>query len=357
MRFKNRRGWGMMLGMLVIFAGSPSARSDAPNNIVFDSRDKVNLLNANNVQITAIQTSFVNTGSPTANDLVGTFEHNYQWDGGINPPNGTNAITINFNATRNIRRVEMLSTTPGYLISNAVVETSMDGITWTPQSHTLNRPDGSLATITLDAAIDARYLRIAGTTYDQAQKRWLLNSLRVFGDPGQLSAGTSLDVVSRSAFTGGVTLQLDGTTFTTTVNTNQFVDDAYGPLTRQVMYSMGAGDGFTLRFDRDITFRQFGFMAVGATYIDTNATWAVDVSTNGVDWINVLTRAGLKTKLNLYNLPVEETGDHLRFRFLSTSMTDNRFSDIFAFAAPEPSVAMLAGIAAVLIRRRRPVHG
>ncbi len=286
----------------------------------FEARDRVNLVNASNVVLTAGQ-----GGSDVGKLRMAASEQ--AWDGLANPPGGTNWVAVDFQTARNIKTVRLLHWNT-YEATAGTVSTSDDGTTWThrPASWTLS---AASAQIELASAVTARHLRIIATEFSQSNDRWLLYCLRVFGTAGLLTDSDGvLDLVSGTGFSGGVTLTLNGTVSITDTSVPEFIEDALYPLKRQVIHGMGAGEGFTLQFDRDLTMRTLGLFPI---QFDASASFTVETSTNGVNYANVLTRSGGILAAPQYFSLTPSTGRYLRFTLTSTSSTDNRLGDIQVF--------------------------
>jgi hypothetical protein len=331
------------------FVGAVSA---ATVPTVFDNRQNVNILNADNASLSALQQTLVS--GTDVNNLRGSWLETF-WDGGANPPGGTNAITINFAETRNLKTIRLVHFS-GSEVTSAIVETSNDGVNWTTQSSSLSQ-SGAHVNLTLDSAIDAQYLRVNATEINDVNgvNRWVVKALRVFGDTGTLlDSSNHIDLVSGTGLKGGVTLTLNGSVSITDTTTSEFVNDAQNPIKRQVLFNLGTGDGFTLAFDDVYVFTKLGINhAPVFSGNDLNASFKVETSLDGVSFTEVLNQTGFPLHLNYFDL-VPNDGKFLRFTFTNVSVSDERISDIQAFGfLPEPSAAMLVGLAGLLLWRVR----
>ncbi len=312
----------------------------------YTDRSKVNVLNSDTVSVTA------NLGVGLAPKLIGFSDG--EWDTAGNSGNGI--LTVNFNATRNIKKVmfSQYNYTQNYSITNATVESSDDGGIWTARSSSTAR-DGTVAVVTLDNAVDAKYLRVTGTTYDRADKRWIVDHMRVLGDTGTLPLDPHLDLVSSTALSGGVTLTTFGSQSLVGSLAN-IVDDAQYPISRNLMWQMDTGEGFILDFSAtaaSLQFNKFGLMLCSGFFAAANTftleTW------DGAAWTTPQSFGGaLVTNQNFFNL-TPMVGTKLRFTW--TSASGNRVSDLFVFGqeaiVPEPATVLLLGLAGLFVAPRR----
>jgi len=343
--------WATILGMLVVAETQAVIYTNT-----FANRDLVNLLNSPNVSLSAAQQAIF-PGIDVSN-LRGNWIDGF-WDGGSNPAGGTNYITANFGQTRNIKTIRVNSF-PGSALDAATVQTSADGINWTPQSFSLTSPNSTQRNLVLDSAANAQYLRVTATDIQDVNgaNRWVVNSFRVFGDTGtMIDPGNSLDLINSGGGVGGnVTLSLNGSVGITDTSTSEYVNDALNPIKRQVLFSMGTGDGFTVGFTNFVLFNRIGLFQVnaeGSASPDVNASWKVEVSPDGSSWNTALSQSTFPLNMNYYNLATNE-GKFVRFTLTSTSSSDIRISDIQLFGEiPEPSVVLLLGLWGLLLYRRR----
>jgi hypothetical protein len=298
--------------------------------LTFDNRANVNVLNASNAVVTCGQ----QTGMGVSNLRASYFDG--FWDGAAGPAGGTNWVQVDFREPRNIKTIRMSQYSDSQM-TTGTVSTSSDGASWVNQSVQWS-VSGLQTDLRLDAAVDARYLRITATDIADGNglNRWILYSLRVFGDTGTLvDTNAVVDLVSRTGWSGGVTLTRNGTVSITDATDAEYVDDALSPIKRQVLYSVGSGDGFTLQFDREFVFNKLGLFFVNG-YLDASMQYTVETSTNGVSYTNVLTQSGgLATYLNHLGLTPSQ-GRYLRFTCTSSSSGDNRISDIQVFGTSVP---------------------
>ncbi len=319
------------------------------------NRANFNIMNSDSVSITASNAPGATAQITSA--LIANLFGDGGWGNSAAGVSGDTALIINFNAIRNIKTIQIYTTRfAGYGIDDATIQTSNDGVTWSaPLAHTASGGGaGSQTTLVLNNAAGAQYLRIEGTSYAQASHRWLIDSLRIYGDVGTLPPDWHLDLVSGTAFPGGVTMSLSGISITDTT-TSQFVDDALNPAKRQVLYNITTNSSFTLHFGSTVDFERFGFMSDGS-FTDPNMRFKVETSTNGVDWTTVLIQnGGIAPYQNFFTLSLDTQGTYLRWTDLASNNTlQPRINDIFVFI-PEATTVALLSMGAILfcaVRRR-----
>jgi len=332
----------------LVGARPAAAATSAP--VPMANRQNVNILNSDTVVISAEQTAGI---MQPPSGLIGSMDTG-AWDGGSNQPGGDNTLTISLNAVRNLHRIELNSGWGGaYSVNEALIETSSDGLVWTPQPHSVSLPDATHTIFTLDSAVDASFLRLTGTQYDDAAQRWIISQMRVFGSPGSFAADQHLDLVAGGSFIGGVTLATTGMNITDTT-LSEFVDDAQSLIKRKVLYNIGTGDSLTLTFGSPFNMERFGFMAEPT--LDSTMQFRVETSMDGLGWTTVLTQnGGIVRHANFFDLS-PSVGQYLRFTALTvTGTTDSRLGDVFVFGSilvPEPSVLALLAVGVLGIPRR-----
>jgi hypothetical protein len=345
----------IVAGICAVVGGTTVASAATYTN-TFANRDQVNLMNSPSVSVSSAQQAIfpgIDAGNLRGNWIEGF------WDGGSNPPGGTNYITVNFGQTRNIKTLHV-NNFGSSAFDAATVQTSTDGINWTTQSATLTSPNSTQRDLVLSSAANAQYLRLTATDIQDGNglNRWVVNSLRVFGGTGtMIDPGNSLDLVNTGGGVGGnVSLSLNGSVGITDTTTSEYVNDALNPIKRAVLFNMGTGDGFTLAFNNFVIFDRIGLFQVnaeGSASPDVNADWMVETSPDGSTWNSVLTQTTFPLNLNYYSLTPSE-GKYVRFTLTSTTSSDIRISDVQVFGAlPEPSAAVLFALGGLAMWWRR----
>lgn len=346
------------VGILAIAALTVSSARASTTEFTFTNRANVNLLNSWEVSISA---PFVATANGyNASQLRGSVDgaegqSGIAWFSGYFADTTNEVFTINLGQTRNLKTIR----TDGFSnINGAIIETSPDGSVWTTQTHGVVS-SGNERMFTLDSAINAQYLRITGTNYvyeTGGERRVALEDLRVYGDVGTLAADRGLDLVSRSAG-GAITFSQSGGGYVSGSFLDQSDDNPSSFPGRQLLYDMGSGDSVKITFPQLLELERFGFKAssaISAALFDTNMHFQVYGSTDGGTTFPTLLldqSGGLTTDLNFFGLP-NLAVNALRFDIVSSTKTDNRFTDFFAFI-PEPSTALLFGLGGLLFLRRR----
>lgn len=340
----------------------------------YDFRQNVNLLNADNVLISATST----TGTVAASRLRGNLDENNAaaWNGGTT---SGNAITIDFQTVRNVKTIRMNAQQTGNGIGGAIVEKSSDGISWSPVSGTFSTPAASGTSnetnFVLNSAADTRYMRV--TRNDAGGTPWRLNDLRVYGDTGALAGDRHLDVVARSAYNPpNVTWARSGFSGEDGINATGLVDDSPSSISRQIWYSFGQGNKSTwveLDLGRLVELRSLG-INFAAGYInnsnslnfevhgstspnssgDVTSAPNTDASNNFAGSTLLLDHAtgSVVEGLNYFDLNYF-VGRYVRIDFFEP--TDSlRFSDLMVYQyVPEPTSLLGAAIVPFLIGRRR----
>lgn len=316
-----------------------AVQSTQGQDVVFDNRANVNVLNASNAVLAAGQ------GGATVGKLRFSVTDGY-WDGQANPPGGTNWISIDFRTARNIKTIRIYQ----YNLSaatNGVIATSPDGSSWTTRSATWTMT-GTQADIVLDTAIDSRYLRVTATDIQDGNgaDRWIIYAMRVFGDTGTLTDPDGvIDLISSTGWSGGVTMTTAGISITDTTLA-EYVNDALTPLKRQVLYSVSTGDTITLQFDRAFVFQGMGLAPMG-----NNATGAFDIhmSTNGTDYTLITSHTGVTAMATFFGF-IPTRAQYVRLTFLSWDGTSAGYiGDIHLYGlAPTTNRAPLASSQSVM---------
>jgi len=333
----------------------------AARGAVFDYRENVNVLSSHTSAVTARQ------GAGASNLIAHT---DSLFDGGSITPGGPdNYLTIDFGTVRNVQRIRMMNW-HGYQLTGAAVQTSTDGVSFGAPlslSYSYSNPMGE---IVLDVPVDTQYVRITGTGYNDANRRWIVKAMRVLGGAGTLDLlAPDVDLVSSTGLADGdangatptVTMTLNGTVNREGATLAEWVDDAYDPLKRQVIYNIDSGEGFTLAFDRVFEFTKLGFVS---TNNDVNASWQVEVSLDGLDWgTPVYSQVGNPNGLKFVDL-IPKEGQYVRLTYTQTQGTPhyNYINDVMVFGRlpqeqeapiPEPASALMLSAALPLLLRRR----
>ena len=331
-------------------ASSILAMSIPAHGVLFDNRQNVNIMNSYAVSLSAEQTVIFPGIAP--NNLRAAYIDDAFWDGGSNPPGGTNALTINFGESRNLETIRTLNFS-GFGLTSATVETSTDGVIYAPQAATFT--NGVIQdNIGLNAPVNAQYLRLRGTGFDDGAQRWVVKALRVFGSAGTLSDGSTIgkiDLVSGTGFNESLALTLNSASMTDTT-TSEFINDALNPIKRQVIFSMGAGDGFTVQLNEAYTIDRIGFNAE-AFHTDAGSTFRIETSLDGVNFVTAL-QTGVLVNMNYYSFLPKEA-QYVRFSYVTAPGGDNRIGDFQVFQGPEPgSIGVLSALVGFgLLRRTR----
>ena len=307
-------GVGAALVLAVLGWAAPAVHAQV---MVFDHPENINVLSATNVVITR--------GAGYDPSILRAETDSY-WDGNDNPPGNTNWLSIDFRTSRNIKTIRMAQYN-GYRATNMLVSTSTDGVTWTPQSFAWTQ-SAEVTKMVLNSALDARYLRLDADKIESGTRRWIVRSLRVFGDTGVPVANPDglIDFISSSAWNGGVTLTLTGVV--SSVGTlAAYVDQAVDPLVRQVLWMITTNEGFQVQFDRDFLMSAFNFTFPQG---DTASAFKLESSTNGTLFSTIMVHTNISGGLNYYNVPITRTR-YLRFTITKTSVDDNRVACLQAF--------------------------
>jgi hypothetical protein len=325
-------------------APAPATAGD----VTFAIRENVNLMNARDVEIAATYSA---VGVP--NDLRG-YGDTYagSWASGYIQPNKL-TLTMDFKQVRNLKTIRAFSPA-GYGMPTVTIETSDNGSSWTTRSHTTT-PAGPSPSVTntfnhvLDSAVDARWLRITGESY-QLVNYVGFGSLRVYGDTNStLAAGTNLDLVCDTALDGGVALGQSGwlgwSDASYIPNDNPAEFKQY-----QALYDWGGGanptgNTVTLTWGQTFVFGAFGIRksTSGGGYFtyDPDMHFKLWGSTDGgANFTNLLldVDGGLPAspQVQCWDLATPFTGNAMKFEVVASTTGGLMIDDFFAFAAPPP---------------------
>ena len=304
---------------------------------VFTNRANVNVLASYNANVTASRSA-----GPTipASDIRASTDSTSGWNSGnLAGPDPDTYLTFDLGSPRNVRTIR-LRQWDAYHITNAEVRASDDGALFSaplPLTHTYA---GGTGQIVLNEATNTRYVRLTGTGYADANRRWIVFNARIFGDPGEFTPpDNDVDLVSRTGVAGGVALTRTAGVSITDTTDAEFIDDALSPLKRPVIYDIDQGEGFTVSFTNRFEFMKFGFYTPDPTYADPNADFIVEVSLDNVNWeAPVLSLTSCPAGFKMYDL-TPKVGRHVRFTYTNTATSGfmNYISDVLVFGRVAPS--------------------
>lgn len=324
--------------------------------VTFANRQNVNILQAAGISITASLGA-----APTSLAYRTDYEAGYWENSGTGPGSGVKtSLTFDLGAVRNVKAIRTFDYYNAYLTTANTVETSPTGLagSWTTV------PSGTAvasmtSTVTLNSAVDARYVRLTGDTYQNASNRWVLEQVMIYGDTGAaLDPGASMNLVSSTGFSGGgaVTIAQTGGSIV-----GNLADMANGnpasPLTRRVIYNIGANDFVTVNFNQMIDMAQVGFCAQ-AGHVDTSTTFHFQLwgAADGTNFTQLLLdrTGGVVSGANLFTLPSTFSGMALKYLVLNSNTADLRYNDFMVFQqVPEPAVALMLCLGGAALLRRR----
>jgi hypothetical protein len=304
-----------------------------PDGVVFAHRENVNLMNARDVEISATYAQTLPINLRGNGDNYGG-----DWSSDYFQPN-TEVLTIDFKRVRNVKTVRIY--TRNYGMPTVTLATSTNGSDWTIRNHSTSESQtgpGYTNTFSyvLDGAVDARWLRITGDSY-QLSNYVGIARLCVYGDSGTLTAGPILDLVSSSALAGGVTLSASGWQGWSPDCTN-IVDDNPATFDRYVLYdwTSPSGNTVTLTWGQTIKFGAFGFKSSQGDCWDTGMHFKLWGSTDGGATFPALlldvTGVPLPPMVHYWDLPVPFTGNALKFEIVSATGKVN-MNEFFAYEA------------------------
>jgi len=322
------------------------------------ARDQVNILNSYAVVPTAKQ-------GGVASNLLANWPEQF-FDGGPNPAGGTNFLSYDFTEVRNVKNIIWQCFVAGaqdLRATNATVEISSNGVTWSPVPATFSNDGVERQQLILTNAVDSRYVRVnaLGTNAQiNEPNRWVVRTMRMFGSPGTINnIDQKLDVISSAAVAGGVTLSAvgvisqDSSGGPGTAFQNIPSDEAgTNPWKRQILFNIGVNDGFAVQFAENYRLGKIGlYVAVAGS---TGSTFLVETSLNGVSWLPVLTNStALETTGMKFLDLMPSTANRFRLTVTSTTSTDIRFNAVQAFLIPEPATIGLLGLAIPFVMLRR----
>jgi hypothetical protein len=170
--------------------------------------------------------------------------------------------------------------------------------------------------------------------------------MRAFGDTGDLEPPRhDIDLVSSTGLEDGdgylgtptVAMALIGAVSgagSDGVALDKWVDDAYTPLGRKVLYNFDNGEGFPLSFDRMFLFTKFAFYT-DPGHNDPNADYQVEVSMDNATWgTPVLTQTAMPGGLMKMEMTPKQ-GKYVRFTFTSIS-AQTYINDVLVFGRIPP---------------------
>ncbi len=339
------------LGLLI--AAVAVSGSLARAAVVFDNGDKLNLVKSDLTTITATATDV----GKSAQTLVGRNESSTAWQdtsGSIAPQT---TLTVNLGASRNLQTIKLWSSFASYGLLGATVQTSPDNVTYTTQSGTLSNPNTSNTQIVLDNPVNAQYVKITGTNYQNGgtgNHRWIVNQLQILGGAGTVTDDSHLNLISSTAFATSPTMTLTNISVTSTTAA-QFIDDSLTPLQRGVLYGLGSTSSLVVDFKQSVPLGKFGLQASNITTGTSNTTFqfTVETSPDNATWSNVLSQTGVVAGPNFFTL-TPTTARYMRFAVQNAGSSTIYIADISAFSpVPEPSSLAAIGLGAIALLARR----
>jgi len=328
---------------------------------IFSTRENVNVLNSDLASVTATVDAAAASQKVTAAEQTSGPS---TWFG-----TPSNSITANLGASRNVKTVRVSTGFGGYKAGSAVIETSSDGIGYTPQAHVLVNANATNQSFTLSTAVNAQYVRLTPTSFQEApDNRWAVNQFRIYGDSGAtLAPGEHLDLLSSSALDSTIVPSLIGSVAYEDAPYNSlYVNDNPSLIIRKVMYSMDTGDGFKFDMGQSILFSKMGVtFHYDTSFLDVNAAIKVSVSTDDISYAPVYKNYTgpdglpvvfdtIETGLNFLEL-TDTTGRYIKFEYILTT-GGNRIADTMIFQAvpvPEPLAVGALGVMIPMMLRRR----
>ena len=347
--------------------------SIASATITFDARENLNILNSPDVVITANFESSQGLAPWLRGSLGGAsdvYQSGIGWfTGTITAPE---VITMDMGAIRNMETIRMDGARN---ITGADIQSSADGVIWSSvlaATTTINTGGSGVETkIVLTTPVDARWLRITSTALANPTSVGLSN-LRVYGAAGTVVADKGLDLVARTAWTGGnATYSQTGAAFASAGGLSDVTDDNHANLAaRQLTAGMDVGDSAQVAFSQTIqNIKRIGITlggfnnnlysaasaGAGLTFelwgsLDNGATYTVDLG--GF--------AGGGVGPNFYTLATGFDGSGIQMVITTVSgSTTAQITDMMVFAevVPEPSTLALFGMGGLLLAyfRRRQI--
>ncbi|MCL2700217.1 MAG: discoidin domain-containing protein [Phycisphaerae bacterium] len=339
---------------------------------IFDHRENVNILNTWNpdLKITSAYGTMPATSWRIYSEAI-----SYEYRDSAHAYD--NDITFDFGEVQNIKTIR-LHYWAGYQASSFDVFASNDGgVTFTiPVECEYSYASGT-GTLVLktEGGLDTRHLQIVPTGYQNGPGgnepgRMIIHGIRVFGDVGTLSPkNNNIDLISSTGL-AGATPGSPAVTITpvggVAISPNLgFVDDAYNPLGRTVMYSLNeAGKGFIVNFTNGVEyeFTKLGLSGAGTGYNSATATFNLFYR-NGDDdaWHPVTFADGTTTQFlpvlyGYFDLSEGIIGTAIMLTMVDGGGSANYINEVQLFGAPIPepvtmSLLALGGLA--LLRRRR----
>jgi len=344
---------------VVFLSAQPSAQAQL---IGYQDRSDVNLVNAWNATLTYTG-SFQSPASLTDDETRFNIENGAGQQNRFMFTSSSPSLAANFGETRNIKTLRTYGGFGNFGFTAATVETSTDNVNWTTRAATVTNPDVSNVTVTLTTSVDAQYVRVTPTTFDDGNgigSRWILATVRAFGDTGTLAGNENLSILANSAYTANQTLSTVGTV--STIAPTQMVDPATSPTERQLVFAIGNTEGFKLDLGQNFTVNRgaLNVAGIGTASSAAPVTLTLSASTDDINFTSIYTKTYTSniSAFDLFNFSFTPTeARYLSFVFTdSGANTDIRVSDMAIYQTiPEPSTIALLGMGALglMLRRRR----
>ena len=334
----------------------------------YTDRSQVNLMNARDATLTFSGTN-ASGNTLTDNQTRFAIENAASMLGRAVASTDSPSFTMDFGTTRNIKTVSTHAHNANYGISAATVETSNDGVNWTVRNSTFSNQTTASFRATLDTAVDARYVRVTPTTFQNGpngtDERWFVSTVRAFGDTGAMAGDSNLTILANGGFSAAQSLTAVGTI--TQIAPAQIIKPNVDPVGRQLLYSIENGEGFKLDLGQNFTVDRgvINVTNIAATS-DDPVTMTIAGSTDDSNYTNlysqIWTSNVMGANLISFDMDVLQGSRYLTYTFsdpagLNLGGTNGiRVSDLALYQIPEPSAfGFLAGVMALfMVGRRRP---